>query len=80
MLERDDGKATILEDLAPGQPTKSDSTRGRMRLEDIKAFASTFDPQPFHLDEQALRATACSLAVWWRAWLAYRGDNHAADR
>jgi acyl dehydratase len=30
---------------------------------EIKAFARQFDPQPFHLDENAAK-TACSPA-WW---------------
>src|SRR5215213_442087 len=42
-----------LEDLHVGQVFRS----GRMRVtaEDIKAFASRFDPQPFHLDEATAR-------------------------
>lgn len=42
-----------LEDFAVGQTFGS----GRLRLdeEQIKAFAAQFDPQPFHLDEEAAR-------------------------
>ena len=42
-----------LEDFMPGQTYRS----GRIRVETarVKAFASEFDPQPFHLDEDAAR-------------------------
>jgi len=44
-----------LEDFAVGQTFGS----GRLRIdaERIKAFAAEFDPQPFHLDEEAARHT-----------------------
>jgi len=44
-----------LEDFAAGQTFGS----GRLRIdkERIKSFAAEFDPQPFHLDEEAARAT-----------------------
>jgi acyl dehydratase len=44
-----------LEDFAVGQTFST----GRLRVEkdQIEAFAAAFDPQPFHLDEQAARAT-----------------------
>ena len=44
-----------LEDFAVGQTFSS----GRLRVdkEQIKAFAAEFDPQPFHLDEDAARDT-----------------------
>src|SRR6266849_10336939 len=44
-----------LEDFAVGQSFVS----GRVRIdkERIKAFAAEFDPQPFHLDEEAARGT-----------------------
>jgi len=44
-----------LEDFAVGQIYRT----GRLRIEAerIKAFASEFDPQPFHLDETAARET-----------------------
>jgi acyl dehydratase len=47
--------ALYLEDFAPGQLFRS----GEHRLdgEQIKAFARQFDPQPFHLDEDAARDT-----------------------
>ena len=44
-----------LEDFAAGQTFGS----GRLRIEKqrIETFAAEFDPQPFHLDEQAARNT-----------------------
>lgn len=42
-----------LEDLAIGQ--KFGSGRAHVDKEAIKAFASQFDPQPFHLDEEAAK-------------------------
>src|SRR3989441_8415237 len=44
-----------LEDFAVGQTFGS----GRLRVEKerIKAFAAKFDPQPFHLDEEAARGS-----------------------
>lgn len=45
-----------LEDFAPGQHFVG---RTRIRIEEdrIKTFASEFDPQPFHLDEAAAKAS-----------------------
>jgi len=40
-----------LEDFSPGQ--KFASGRLRVEREQIKSFAAQFDPQPFHLDEEA---------------------------
>ena len=40
-----------LEDFAPGQTYKSGTLR--VTPEDIKRFAGEFDPQPFHLDDDA---------------------------
>src|SRR5260370_8746710 len=44
-----------LEDFAPGQKHVS----GTLRVDAaaIKAFAAQFDPQPFHLDEDAARGS-----------------------
>ena len=44
-----------LEDFAVGQTFAS----GRLRIdkERSKTFAAEFDPQPFHLDEEAARGT-----------------------
>jgi acyl dehydratase len=41
-----------LEDFALGQRFGG-ATRVRIEKERIKTFAAEFDPQPFHLDEQA---------------------------
>src|SRR5258708_12880297 len=48
-------EALFLDDLALGQRFSS----GSHRLDEaqIKAFAAQFDPQPFHLDGQAAKAT-----------------------
>lgn len=42
-----------LEDFSPGQ--KFGSGRLRVERDRIKSFAAEFDPQPFHLDEEAAR-------------------------
>jgi acyl dehydratase len=49
-------KVNYLEDFEVGQTVKGP---GRIRIdkERIKSFAAEFDPQPFHLDEQAARAS-----------------------
>ncbi len=43
-----------LEDFAPGQTYRSSGSI-RIGADRIRAFASEFDPQPFHLDEEAAR-------------------------
>lgn len=45
--------ALYLEDLQAGQMFGSGRTR--IDSERIKTFAAEFDPQPFHLDEEAAR-------------------------
>jgi acyl dehydratase len=62
-----------LEDFAPGQTFSS----GRLRLdkERIKTFAAEFDPQPFHLDEEAARNTifqGLAASGWHTAALTVR--------
>lgn len=44
-----------LEDFAPGQKYATGSLR--LTAGEIKAFAAQFDPQPFHLDDEAAKAT-----------------------
>src|SRR5258705_11593104 len=44
-----------LEELAPGQKFVSETLRVDPAA--IKAFAAQFDPQPFHLDEDAARGS-----------------------
>jgi acyl dehydratase len=61
------------EDFAAGQTFGS----GRLRVDadQIKAFAAEFDPQPFHLDGEAARASIfCGLAAsgWHTAALTMR--------
>jgi acyl dehydratase len=48
--------ARTLEDFAPGQ-VFGGAGRVRVELERIKGFAAEFDPQAFHLDEEAARDT-----------------------
>ena len=62
-----------LEDFAPGQKYGT----GKLRIDAaaIKAFAAAFDPQPFHLDEEAARATffgGLSASGWHTAALTMR--------
>jgi acyl dehydratase len=62
-----------LEDFAVGQTFSS----GRLRVdkEQIKAFAAVFDPQPFHLDEDAARDTifrGLAASGWLTAALTMR--------
>jgi len=45
----------FLEDFAAGQ--KFDSGRLRVDAERIRRFAAEFDPQPFHLDDEAARGS-----------------------
>ena len=44
-----------LEDFSTGQSFRSGELR--VEAEDIKRFAAEFDPQPFHLDDEAARHT-----------------------
>ena len=62
-----------LEDFAAGQSFGS----GRLRVdkERIKSFAAEFDPQPFHLDEEAARGTifqGLAASGWHTAALTMR--------
>jgi acyl dehydratase len=63
-----------LDDLAPGQ--KYGSGRIRVDAERIKRFAAEFDPQPFHLDEEAARRSifgGLAASGWHTAALTMRG-------
>jgi acyl dehydratase len=51
----DEPTKLYLDDFSVGQVFKSGSTR--VSEADIKAFAAQFDPQPFHLDNEAAKAT-----------------------
>jgi acyl dehydratase len=46
-----------LDELKPGLVMCSDPLGELLNMEDIKAFARQFDPQPFHLDEVAAEKT-----------------------
>jgi len=62
-----------LEDLAPGQ--KYGSGRIEVDAERIKRFAAEFDPQPFHLDEEAARRSifgGLAASGWHTAALTMR--------
>ena len=62
-----------LEDLAVGQ--KFGSGTVRVDAEAIKAFAREFDPQPFHLDEEAAKASffqGLAASGWHTAALTMR--------
>ena len=62
-----------LEDLAPGQ--KYGSGHIRVDAERIKRFAAEFDPQPFHLDEEAARRSifgGLAASGWHTAALTMR--------
>jgi acyl dehydratase len=66
-------KELYLEDLAVGQAFSS----GRLFVnkEQIKAFAKEFDPQPYHLDEEAARKSVFGQLVasgWHTAALTMR--------
>jgi acyl dehydratase len=72
-----------IEDLAAGQ--KYGSGRLTVEAEKIKAFATEFDPQPFHLDEAAARDTlfrGLAASGWHTAALTMRllvdGEFHPA--
>lgn len=47
-----DPTVRYLDDFAPGQRFAG-AARARVDAERVKSFAAEFDPQPFHLDEQA---------------------------
>ena len=62
-----------LEDFSPGQ--KFASGRLRVERERIKSFAAEFDPQPFHLNEDAARNSlfgGLAASGWHTAALTMR--------
>jgi acyl dehydratase len=62
-----------LEDFAVGQ--RFGSGRQLVTAAEIKAFAAAFDPQPFHLDEEAARRTifqGLAASGWHTAALTMR--------
>ena len=70
---RDSEPVHYLEDFAVGQ--KYRSTRLPVDAAAIKSFANAFDPQPFHLDEEAARSTffgGLAASGWHTAALTMR--------
>jgi acyl dehydratase len=70
---RDSKPVHYLEDFAVGQ--KYRSTRLPVDAAAIKSFANAFDPQPFHLDEEAARSTffgGLAASGWHTAALTMR--------
>ena len=61
------------DDLKVGMRFKSESKT--VSKEEILRFASEFDPQPFHLDDEAAKDTILQRACRFR--LAYGGDFDA---
>ena len=62
-----------LDDFHVGQ--KFGSTRLRVETDQIKAFAAEFDPQPFHLDEEAAKSSffgGLAASGWHTAALTMR--------
>ena len=64
-----------LEDFAVGQTYGS----GRLRVDAdrVKSFATEFDPQPFHMDEEAARG---SISAARGKRMACRRAHHAIAR
>jgi acyl dehydratase len=63
-----------LEDFAAGQ-VYAGSGRARVEPDRIKSFATEFDPQPFHLNEEAARASlfeGLAASGWHTAALTMR--------
>src|SRR5512145_3383555 len=66
-------KGRYLEDFAPGQ--KFASGQLKVDRERIKSFAAEFDPQPFHLNEEAARGSVfkgLAASGWHTAALTMR--------
>jgi hypothetical protein len=70
-----------LDDFEVGQTFQSDTLK--VEVEDIKAFARQFDPQPFHLDETSAKGTffdGLAASGWHTAALTMRGMTEAEAR
>ena len=66
-------KPLFLEDLSPGQ--RFSSASHEVREEEMLAFARQFDPQPFHLDAGAAKATlfgGLAASGWYTAAITMR--------
>lgn len=62
-----------LDDFAPGQVFRSGTLR--VEADEIKEFAARYDPQPFHLDDEAARASmfqGLAASGWHTAALTMR--------
>jgi acyl dehydratase len=73
-MSASDRLLSYLDDLAPGQRFVG-STRLQVDAERIKRFAAEFDPQPFHLDDDAARPTlfrGLAASGWHTAALTMR--------
>ena len=71
--EGDGGRRYYLEDLQVGQ--RFTSATHEIDAAQIKAFAREFDPQPFHLDEEAAKATlfgGLAASGWHTAAISMR--------
>ena len=71
----DANRRLYLEDLHVGQRFASDAHT--LDARQVIAFASQFDPQPFHLDDEAAKATLFGglAASGW----PHGGNHHAAS-
>src|SRR5450631_4029064 len=73
MAEPDEGERLFLDDFQVGQCFTSETHQ--IDTAQIKAFARQFDPQPFHLDEEAAKASLFGGLVasgWHTAALTMR--------
>ena len=72
---RENGRVDrYLEDYAPGQ-RYGGTSRVRVEPARVKSFAAEFDPQPFHMDEDAARASlfrGLAASGWHTAALTMR--------
>jgi acyl dehydratase len=67
------GQRLTLDDLTVGQ--HFESGKHTVDVNEIKAFAARFDPQPFHLDEDAAKGTlfgALAASGWHTAAITMR--------
>ena len=67
--------STYFEDLELGRVTELGSNT--FTAESIKAFAAKYDPQPFHLDEDAAKSSifGALCASGWQTAAVYTGMN-----
>jgi acyl dehydratase len=67
--------STYFEDLEAGRVTELGSHT--FTADDIKAFARKYDPQPFHLDEEAAKKSlfGALCASGWQTAAIYTGMN-----